>query len=1470
MGAVVSTMNIFNPLLSQLQSKAGLSETQAQSFVESVAADINESTLLQSQIADLDSKGWTIQLSRQGGQTTGNQIDISYTNVTSFVGTLSHEAGHAEDPQNNTIYYSGNALSIGAETALNFLSEGKAQLNNVSVSQQAAISSNGGLVIPIAGSQQAVNSQKNDLTSNNNLQAIIDGADSYVNLSTSGDGQSYPAYYWDINYNSQISLVSSVTPPFIVTDLGIININDTESIIIGQKPNGIDQIIFTFGLLDTVQSYIDDFGNYGSIVPSTTSGGQNKTIPKSPSPDGVATYQQFDFSNGLFDLEIINPQFYQGIITGFDDGSKIDLAGVGTASSAVLSSNNTLQITGTSAGSIFLMLDPSEDFTGYTFNVGSDGNDGTVITLGQAPTHTITFSEQPLGTVNPVYNYPDTTADVLGEIVNDSSQPTSPVVAANTSYTGPVFIDFTTPVTHVEFDVGYFDELQSTTVTFIGPGGDVLQTSQNSQLGFQHFSFDSAEGISAVNVVNTGFDGNGFGVDNVTFSGSMTPAAAKTIVDITPTGASSDPIFTFTVTRSGDISAASSVGYAVTGSGSNPLLASDLPNDTFPVGQVDFAAGQASQTLDINVLSAFTLQNPKTFAVTLIAPSTGTVVGAASSAAETTLPPPTISNTVAGQQTTDTSTVNPFASVTISDQNVNQTETVTVTQSAAIDGTLTNLGDGSYNLTSGVYTDVGSPADVTAALDGLVFTPTLGEAAGGQTVTTGFTITDIDAAGAIATDTSTTVLAAPTNITVTGPTDTTFLTATKPINSDTLAIIGNVALSGDLNTGVLSVGAAGIPGTLDLAAATSLDTSAANVINGSINLSGSDTDLNVSGTLSINPSQSNTLPVSFNTVNVSNGAAVQVGNFAFVPATMSATYGGFSSVTVDGSSSFEIGSLDSAAAGTFTVDAGSTFTGSGSIIAPAIIINGTVSDQGLIQLDGSESGVGPIQIGATGYLVLDENSVSTGSVAFSESGGTLAISYSSRSGQLDDQGTINGFGSGDTISYNGDYLGVSTPLTAATYTAGSNGQGTLTLSDGSTALGNLALAGNYAGDSFQVTPGVSPDSYNISLVKPAVSDFDGDGKSDILFQNTTGSIDAWLMNGLSIASSGVIANPGTTWHPIGTGDFDGDGKADILYQNDNGVAAIWTMNGLSIASNGTVANPGPSWHAIGTGDFDGDGKSDILFQNDSGAVDIWTMNGLSITNSGTVANPGPSWHAVGVGDFDGDGKSDILFQNDDGTVDIWTMNGLSIASSGAVTNPGPSWHAVGVGDFDGDGKSDILFQNNNGEIDIWTMNGLSIASSGAVANPGSSWHAVGVGDYNGDGKADILFQNDNGNIDIWGMNGLTLASSGSVANPSTAWQAVGLGGMHFIDGTQTIGSTAGTIQPDNFVFTTSLPGSHAITGFNPLDDVITLDQNRFGSFSSVQQNETTSGGNTIINLGSGSTLTLSGILPSALSPKNFV
>ncbi len=133
--------------------------------------------------------------------------------------------------------------------------------------------------------------------------------------------------------------------------------------------------------------------------------------------------------------------------------------------------------------------------------------------------------------------------------------------------------------------------------------------------------------------------------------------------------------------------------------------------------------------------------------------------------------PSMISGTVAGQATNDETPITPFSGVTITDSNSGgaitsgfdsaPTETVTIAPSTTANGTLSdpNAATDGGVISNGTFNIAGTASAVTAAIDALVFTPVAHEVAPGSSVTTGFTLTDVNSAGQTATDTTTSVVA---------------------------------------------------------------------------------------------------------------------------------------------------------------------------------------------------------------------------------------------------------------------------------------------------------------------------------------------------------------------------------------------------------------------------------------------------------------------------------------------------------------------------------------------------------------------------------------------------------------------------------------------------------------------------------------------------------------------------------------
>jgi hypothetical protein len=265
-------------------------------------------------------------------------------------------------------------------------------------------------------------------------------------------------------------------------------------------------------------------------------------------------------------------------------------------------------------------------------------------------------------------------------------------------------------------------------------------------------------------------------------------------------------------------------------------------------------------------------------------------------------------------------------------------------------------------------------------------------------------------------------------------------------------------------------------------------------------------------------------------------------------------------------------------------------------------------------------------------------------------------------------------------------------------------------------------------------------------------DFNGDGKRDIFWRHVGGASEVWLMDGFEVSGSDFLPfgpTLDTSWQPGGLGDFDGDGKTDVLWRGADGSMRVWLMDGPFVSSDGTFAleQVGAGWSVAGLGDFDGDGRTDLFWRHENDMLRVWLMNGIW---GGSVYGPSGQLaeEAIeGFGDFNGDRKTDVfLRQTSPGAVTtVWLMDGETHQASGTGSvNPylgsmPTSVQAVGVHDFTGDGRSDVLWMFNE-TVHSWQMQGPDAAPGFAYSLFQGS-QLRGVGDFNGDGRSDLLHEN---------------------------------------------------------------------------------------------------------------------------------
>ncbi len=239
--------------------------------------------------------------------------------------------------------------------------------------------------------------------------------------------------------------------------------------------------------------------------------------------------------------------------------------------------------------------------------------------------------------------------------------------------------------------------------------------------------------------------------------------------------------------------------------------------------------------------------------------------------------------------------------------------------------------------------------------------------------------------------------------------------------------------------------------------------------------------------------------------------------------------------------------------------------------------------------------------------------------------------------------------------------------------------------------------------------------------KNVVSDFDGDGKTDL----STYTPSSGLWNIERSSSGGLVqSNFGITEDRVTTGDYDGDGKSDIsVWRPSNGT--WYRIN--SATDTFYQAQFGLTGDRPVEADYDADGKTDIaIWRPATGTWYIWQSTlGIQIQNWGLSSD------IALAGDYEGDGKADMtIYRPSTGT---WYIL-QSSSSIPLIYNWGISTDRPLSGDFDGDGTSDLaVYRPSEGNWYILKSQSGQVL----ITRFGLAEDVPTPADFDGDGKADI-------------------------------------------------------------------------------------------------------------------------------------
>jgi len=293
-----------------------------------------------------------------------------------------------------------------------------------------------------------------------------------------------------------------------------------------------------------------------------------------------------------------------------------------------------------------------------------------------------------------------------------------------------------------------------------------------------------------------------------------------------------------------------------------------------------------------------------------------------------------------------------------------------------------------------------------------------------------------------------------------------------------------------------------------------------------------------------------------------------------------------------------------------------------------------------------------------------------------------------------------------------------------------------------------------------VVPGWPVTTTRFCWASPALADFDGDGRNEVLLTSADGRLYCWRYNGSEYIdgddnprTNGVFAYLGGSWGYGSTAvvDLDGDGALEVIQPSTNDSIYAWRSDGSRVPG-WPVYVISRSHTSPATGDVDLDGDIEVVVSSDANKA--WLLE-----RDGTVMDGWPVQVVLDgdlppspvLADMTGDGYLEVILVGTTGIIKVVNFEGENLpgwpATMDSNTRSTPA-----VGDIDGDAEVDVVVGSHSGRIYAFG-NGGDLLEGWPIQTDAAIYASPSIADLDGDGDNEVVVTGMDTRVYAWDTAG---------------------------------------------------------------------------------------------------------------------